>query len=235
MSLLVPISFAITQVGLQSFLDNRTWRNPGQFCSGMASKSHCSRPPIDACACLQDGDSSVAVAQFGHTMLECCTPVAFVTMPAGSSDSLCYDLRHNMSFDDRIQFPPWCSRVPNTMVPLILAGVDLNTFGFRRVFSFTSPCHWRYCPLSPEARPCQCTKSRVHNTIWNQIHLPAALCHHDSIFDTHQRKTFPSVPSLLVHRLHWLVWFGASQDIPFHWYFRIVKTNAFLTTDNRDV
>ena len=170
-----------------------------------------------------------------HTCLGVCTPVAFVTMPAGSSDSLCYDLRHNMSFDDRIQFPPWCSRVPNTMVPLILAGVDLNTFGFRRVFSFTSPCHWRYCPLSPEARPCQCTKSRVHNTIWNQIHLPAALCHHDSIFDTLQRKTFPSAPSLLVHRLHWLVWFGASQDIPFHWYFRIVKTNAFLTTDNRDV
>ena len=143
----------------------RTRRNPGQFCSGLASKSHCSRPPIDACACLQDGDSSVAVAQSGHTMLECCTPVAFVTMPAGSSDSLCYDLRHNMSFDDRIRFPPRCSRVPNTMVPLILAGVDLNTFGFRRVFSFTSPCHWRYCPLSPEARPCQCTKSRVHNTI----------------------------------------------------------------------
>ena len=131
--------------------------------------------------------------------------------------------------------PPWCFRVPNTMVPLFSAGVDLNTFGFRRVFSFTSPCHWRYCPLSPEARPCQCTKSRVHNTIWNQIHLPAALCHHDSIFDTLQRKTFPSAPSLLVHRLHWLVWFGASQDIPFHWYFRIVKTNAFLTTDNRDV
>ena len=102
------------------------------------------------------------------------------------------------------------------MVPLILAGVDLNTFGFRRVFSFTSPCHWRYCPLSPEARPCQCTKSRVHNTIRNQIHLPAALCHHDSNFDTHQRKTFPSAPSLLVHRLHWLVWFGASQDLPFH-------------------
>ena len=50
-----------------------------------------------------------------------------------------------------IQFPPWCSRVPNTMVPLILAGVDLNTFGFRRVFSFTSPCHWRYCPL-PQRR-----------------------------------------------------------------------------------
>ena len=70
----------------------RTRRNPGQFCSGLASKSHCSRPPIDACACLQDGDSSVAVAQSGHTMLECCTPVAFVTMPAGSSDSLCYDL-----------------------------------------------------------------------------------------------------------------------------------------------
>ena len=29
-----------------------------------------SRPPIVACACLQDGDSSVAVAQSGHTMLE---------------------------------------------------------------------------------------------------------------------------------------------------------------------
>ena len=39
-----------------------------------------------------------------HTCLGACTPVAFVTMPAGSSDSLCYDLRHNMSFDDRIQF-----------------------------------------------------------------------------------------------------------------------------------
>ena len=39
-----------------------------------------------------------------HTCLGVCTPVAFVTMPAGSSDSLCYDLRHNMSFDDRIQF-----------------------------------------------------------------------------------------------------------------------------------
>ena len=86
-----------------------------------------------------------------HTCLGACTPVAFVTMPAGSSDSLCYDLRHNMSFDDRIQFPPWCSRVPNTMVPLFLAGVDLNTFGFRRVFSFISPCHWRYCPL-PQRR-----------------------------------------------------------------------------------
>ena len=143
------------------------------------------------------------------------------------------ETQHELWRSDSI--PPWCFRVPNTMVPLFSAGVDLNTFGFRRVFSFTSPCHWRYCPLSPEARPCQCTKSRVHNTIWNQIHLPAALCHHDSIFDTLQRKTFPSAPSLLVHRLHWLVWFGASQDIPFHWYFRIVKTNAFLTTDNRDV
>ena len=29
-----------------------------------------SRPPIVACACLQDGDSSVAVAQSRHTMLE---------------------------------------------------------------------------------------------------------------------------------------------------------------------
>ena len=37
------------------------------------------------------------------------------------------------------------------MVPLFLAGVDLNTFGFRRVFSFISPCHWRYCPL-PQRR-----------------------------------------------------------------------------------
>ena len=154
-------------------------------------------------------------ARVFHTRLGVWTPVAFVSMPAGSTDSLCFDLRHNVSFDERIQIPPWCFRVPNMMVPLFSAGVDLNTFGFRRVFSFTSPCHWRYCPLSPEARPCQCTKSRVHNTIWNQIHLPAALCHHDSIFDTLQRKTFPSAPSLLVHRLHWLVWFGASQDLPF--------------------
>ena len=44
---------------------------------------------------------------------------------------------------------------------------------------------------------------------------PAALCHDSFNFDTRKRKMFPSAPNLLVHRLHWLVWFGLLRIFPF--------------------
>ena len=98
--------------------------------------------------------------------------------------------------------PPWCFLVPNSLVPF-LAGVDL--------------CHWRYCPLFPRGAALPVHKinaSSQHNL--KPEPSPAALCHDSFNFDTRKRKMFPSAPNLLVHRLHWLVWFGASQDFPFH-------------------
>ena len=97
--------------------------------------------------------------------------------------------------------PPWCFLVPNSLVPF-LAGVDL--------------CHWRYCPLFPRGAALPVHKinaSSQHNL--KPEPSPAALCHDSFNFDTRKRKMFPSAPNLLVHRLHWLVWFGASQDLPF--------------------
>ena len=49
------------------------------------------------------GTNVCSWARVFHTRLGVWTPVAFVSMPAGSTDSLCFDLRHNVSFDERIQ------------------------------------------------------------------------------------------------------------------------------------